>query len=313
MDLRRPPRLALGAAAAGASPTAAGTAPARGLGLSDHELDLFQRLIHDETGILLPDSKRALIVGRLAGRLRELGLSSFLEYYRLVLRDGEAERTQMLDRIVTNETRFFREPKQFDFLQQRAFPEWEAAAAAGRRPRRIRVWSAACSTGEEPYSVAMALLARFPPSSGWEVEVLATDLSTRALAWAERGIWPLARASEIPRPHLTAFMLRGRGGEQGRMKAAPELRRVVRFARVNLSGSSYPVAGPFELVLCRNVLIYFDPRARAEVVARLVALLAADGLLLLGQAEGLTGRIETTRSVGPAVFAHARAAARWDR
>jgi chemotaxis protein methyltransferase CheR len=280
--------------------------------LSDHGLDLLQRLIHDETGILIPDSKRSLIVGRLAGRLRELGLPSFLDYYRLV-RDGEAERTQMLDRIVTNETRFFREPKQFDFLQQRAFPDWEAAAAGGRRPRRIRVWSAACSTGEEPYSVAMVLLARFPPSSGWEVEVLATDVSTRALARAEQAIWPLARATEIPRPHLTAFMLRGRGAEHGRMKASSELRRVVRFARVNLNASRYPVGGPFELVLCRNVLIYFDSQTRAEVVARLVDHLAGDGLLLLGQAEGLTGRIPSTRSVGPAVFAHTSAAGRWDR
>ncbi len=283
------------------------------LTLSAQELALFQRLIYDETGILLPDSKRALIEGRLAGRVRELSLSSFLAYYRLVVRDAEGERTELLDRIVTNETRFFREPKQLDFLRQRVFPKWEAAAAAGRRSRRIRVWSAACSTGEEPYSLGMTLLARFPPSSGWEVEILATDLSTRVLARAERAVWPLARASEIPRAHLTAFMWRGRGPGDGLMQASPELRRIVRFARVNLTASRYAVSGPFELVLCRNVLIYFHPRTRAAVVEKLAGHLAQDGLLLLGQAEGLTGRIESTRSVGPAVFAHATAAAEWDR
>jgi len=278
--------------------------------LGDHELALFQRVIHDQTGIRLPDSKRALIVGRLVGRLRELGLPSFLEYYRRV-RDDEDERVRMLDRILTNETRFFREPKQFDFLEQRVFPRWEDAAAEGRRPRRIAVWSAACSTGEEPYSVAMALMARFPPSSGWEVEVLATDLSTRALAAAEQAVWPLARAKEIPRPYLTAYMLRGRGAAQGRMKASPELRRVVRFDRLNLNQATYPVRGPFDLVFCRNVLIYFDAETRAAVVGRLLGHLAAEGLLILGQAESLTGRIEATRSVGPAVFAHARAASQW--
>jgi len=287
-----------------------GTVDATARVLGDHELALFQRVIHDQTGIRLPDSKRALIVDRLVGRLRELGLPSFLEYYRRV-RDDEEERVRMLDRILTNETRFFREPKQFDFLEQRVFPQWEHAAAEGRRPRRIRVWSAACSTGEEPYSVAMALMTRFAPSSGWDVEILATDLSTRALAAAERAVWPLARAKEIPRPYLAAHMLRGQGAAQGRMKASPELRRVVRFDRLNLNQATYPARGPFDLLFCRNVLIYFDAETRAAVVGRLLDHLAADGLLILGQVESLTGLSEATRSVGPAVFTHARAAGRW--
>src|SRR5262249_54938516 len=126
-------------------------------------------------------------------------------------------------------------------------------------------------------------------------------------------VWPLARASEIPRAYLTAFMWRGRGPEEGRMKASPELRRVVRFARVNLTRSRYPGGGPFQLGLCRTVRIHFDPAPRAAVVEKLAGHLAGDGLLLLGQAEGLTGRIAATRSIGPAVFVPAGAAAEWLR
>jgi CheY-like chemotaxis protein len=134
----------------------------------------------------------------------------------------------------------------------------------------------------------MALMTRFAPSSGWDVEILATDLSTRALAAAERAVWPLARAKEIPRPYLAAYMLRGRGAAQGRMKASPELRRVVRFDRLNLNQATYPARGSFDLVFCRNVLIYFDAETRAAVVGRLLGHLAAEGLLILGQVESPT-------------------------
>src|SRR5689334_3217401 len=151
--------------------------------LNTREFRLFQRLIHREAGIHLSDAKKVLVEGRLARRLRELALD-FDAYYRLVEGD-EAERVRMLDCICTNETHFFREPRQFEFLETHVFPEWRARAEAGTMARRIRVWSAGCSTGEEPYSVAMAFLARFPPSSGWEIEVVATDLSTRVLDRAQ--------------------------------------------------------------------------------------------------------------------------------
>jgi chemotaxis protein methyltransferase CheR len=275
--------------------------------LTEREFALFQRLIFEETGIALPESKQALLVGRLGGRVRDLGLSSFTDYYRLVVRDKETERVRMLDRMLTNETRFFREPKQFDFLERQVLPAWAESAEEGRRPRRVRVWSAACSTGEEPYSVAMSLLARFPPSSGWEIEVLATDLSTRVLARAREAVWSAVKASEIPPAYLSAFMLRGRRAEEGLMKAAPCLRSLVRVERVNLNAAAYPVSGPFDLILCRNVLIYFHPTTRRAVVRKLIGYLAPDGLLMLGHAESLTGLTEFTRSVGPTVFARAGA------
>jgi chemotaxis protein methyltransferase CheR len=277
--------------------------------ITDQEFALFQALIHREAGIYLSPAKKALLVGRLMRRLKELGLSSFGAYYRVVTEGGdETEQVRLLDCICTNETHFFREPRQFEFLEQRIFPEWEARAAAGKMPRRIRAWSAACSTGEEPYSLAMVLLERFPSASGWEVEILATDLSTRALERARAGVWRIEKAHEIPGRHQKAFMLRGTGSQEGRMKAGPALRGVVRFQRLNLHDERWSLPGPFHLVFCRNVLIYFDARTKARVVDRLLDHLLPEGYLFLGHAEGLHGLTDRARAVGPTVYVHAEAA-----
>jgi len=272
--------------------------------ISAKEFALFRDLIQRESGIFLSEAKKALVVGRLGRRLRELGLRSLAAYYRLLVEGDEQERTRMLDCICTNETHFFREPRQFEFLEQRVFPDWAARAAAGR-PRRIRAWSAACSTGEEPYSLAMTLLAHFPPSSGWTLEILASDLSTRALDQARAGLWSVDKAREIPERYLKAFMLRGTGAQEGVMKAGPEIRSLLRFQRVNLNQDRYPVQGPFDLVFCRNVLIYFDVASKARVVHRLLDELAPGGYLFLGHAESLTGLSDRGRSVGPTVYVRA--------
>jgi chemotaxis protein methyltransferase CheR len=271
------------------------------------EFSLLRGLIHKEAGIYLSEAKAALVVGRLSRRLRDLQLRSFEAYYEVVKVDAE-ERVRMLDCICTNETHFFREPRQFEFLEQQLLPLWVARAAAGLMPRRIRVWSAACSTGEEPYSVAMTLLAHLPPASGWDLDVLATDLSTRALESAKAGTWHIDKAAEIPQDYLKAFMLRGTGARQNVMKARPGLRSILRFERVNLNEGRYPVPGPFDLVLCRNVLIYFDAASRARVVCQLLERLAPDGYLFLGHAESLNSLTERVRSVGPTVYVHAASA-----
>lgn len=285
-----------------AAPPAPG--PGAPVAITPREFALFQSLILHEAGIYLSEAKKALVVGRLARRLRALDLRSFAAYHHLVREDGE-ERVRMLDCISTNETHFFREPRQFEFLERSVFPEWASRAAAGLRPRRVRAWSAGCSTGEEPYSLAMALLERFPPSAGWEIEILATDLSTRVLERAQAAVWPMAKAREIPPRHLKAFMLRGVGSQEGRIKAGPELRALVRFERLNLNDESYGVAGTFDLVFCRNVLIYFDGPSKQRVVHRLLSRVAPEGYLFLGHAESLTGLTEHTKSVGPTVYAHA--------
>jgi chemotaxis protein methyltransferase CheR len=266
--------------------------------LADREFEAFQRLVHTEAGIWLAPVKRALLVGRLARRLRELGLTSYGEYYERVVADP-AEKVRMLDAICTNETHFFREPRHFEFLSERVFPEWRAAADAGRRPRRVRVWSAACSTGEEPYSIAMTLLTAFP--TGWDLQVLATDLSTKVLDRARSGVFPIQKAAEIPEPYRKAFMLRGFGAHEGEMKAGPEIRALVSFDRVNLNGEDWP-RGPFDLVFCRNVLIYFERAAKVRVVDRLLDRLDPAGYLFLGHAESLGG-LARTRAVIPTVYA----------
>jgi chemotaxis protein methyltransferase CheR len=270
-------------------------------GLSARDFQLFQQLIHREAGIHLVESKRVLVEGRLSRRLRELGLD-FRAYYALLETD-EAERVRLVDAISTNETHFFREPRQFEFLESRVFPEWLARGEQGQMSRRVRVWSAACSTGEEPYSVAMSFLAHFPP--GWEIEILATDISTRVLDRARAALYALEKAKEIPARYLKPFMLKGTGEQEGWMKAGPEIRSLVRFGRVNLNDDALAVPGQFDLILCRNVLIYFDAPSKARVVERLLERLDVRGYLFLGHAEAMIGASSRTRSVGPTIYTHA--------
>ncbi|WP_242392348.1 CheR family methyltransferase [Anaeromyxobacter oryzisoli] len=267
------------------------------MAVSDRDFARFQRLINDEAGIWLAPVKKALLVGRLARRLRELGTTSFGEYFELVAAN-EAERIRMLDAICTNETHFFREPRHFEFLCDRIFPAWRAEADAGTRPRRLRVWSAACSTGEEPYTLAMTLLSSF---QGWDLEILATDLSTKVLARAQAAVFPLEKAREIPEAYLKAYMLKGYGGQEGLMKAGPEIRQLVRFSRLNLT-HDHPALGRFDVIFCRNVLIYFDKETKGKVVHRLLDHLQPDGYLFLGHAESLGGFTTRAKAVLPTVY-----------
>jgi chemotaxis protein methyltransferase CheR len=272
--------------------------------MTEREFGLFQSLIYREAGIHLAPVKKALLVGRLSRRLRELGLNSFTQYFALVDEGGDpAERVLMFDRVTTNETRFFREPAQFDWLQREALPRWRAEAERGLRARRVRAWSAGCSTGEEPYSVAMMLRHRLPASEGWQVEVLATDLSTRVLDAARAAVWPLHRAGEIPAPFLESCMLRGVREQKGRMRVAPETRALVQFARLNLERDPLPEPRSFDLVFCRNVLIYFSAESRGRAVNRLLDRVAPGGYLLLGHAESLHGISDRARAVAPSVYA----------
>jgi chemotaxis protein methyltransferase CheR len=269
--------------------------------LSDREFRLFQQLVHRDIGIFLPESKKALVVARLSRRLRALGLQSFAAYYDAVERD-RAERTTMLDSICTNETRFFREPRQFDFLEQEVLPRWRAAGDAGARPKRVRAWSAACSTGEEPYSLAMLLRTHFPADAGWTVEVLASDISTKALDAAREGVWPIQRTESIPPAYLRAYMLRGVRAEEGRARANASLKSLIQFSHINLNDSRYPVDLGYDLIFCRNVLIYFDRQTKAAVIDRLARHLAPHGILFLGHSETLHSGTHALRHVGPTAY-----------
>lgn len=266
--------------------------------VSDREFTLFRSLIYEVAGIHLNESKRALLGARLARRLRQLGLDTLSAYYEHVAREGEPELTLLLDAITTNETHFFREPRQFDIIASSVIP---ALLAAHGRPKSIRVWSAGCSTGEEPYSIAMLLHDRLAVC-GWDIEIFATDLSTRALAQAEAGEWRIQSASEIPPAYLRRYMLRGVESNTGRMAAGDEIRSLITFRRLNLHDRDWPLEGSFDLIFCRNVLIYFDAESKRRVLSRLVDRLAPDGLLLLGHSESLCGWNPGLRSIGPTMY-----------
>jgi chemotaxis protein methyltransferase CheR len=283
------------------------TTPALGLpsatrSISQHEFDLLRQLVHRESGIHLSDAKKALLSGRLWPRLRELRLDSFEAYHRHVTEVDPGELVHMLDCISTNETRFFREPQQFEFLEKQVIPELRAEAEAGQRARRLRIWSAASSSGEEAYSLAMTLLTHLPPESGWNVEIFGSDISTRVLAKARAAIWPIERSSEIPDRYLKRYMLKGKGAQEGTMKASPDLRSIVRFDRINLTSDDFAPLGRFDLILCRNVLIYFDAPTKERVVKGLLARLEPRGLLLLGHAEGMLTMQDRLRRVGPTAY-----------
>lgn len=269
--------------------------------LTKQEFVLFQDLILRESGIHLGARNRAMLVSRLWRRLRALELNSFAAYYRLV-RANPAEMVQMLDYVSTNETHFFREPASFKCLRERVFPEWLAAADLNQRPRTLRVWSAACSTGEEPYSLAMLLLSGFPPENGWKIEVLGSDLSTKVLARAAKATWPSDKISNVPVEYQRQFFLKGFGPDKGKIRVTDEVRRVVRFQRVNLVHDEYEVFGPFDLIFCRNVIIYFEWETKLKVIDRVGRYLAPNGYLFLGHAESVHGMTEHLESVTPKVF-----------
>jgi len=271
--------------------------------MSDELFAKYRELIYREAGIALTDSKKSLLISRVAGRLRELGLASFAEYYHAVEDPAAAdERGHLLDRICTNETHFFRDPRQFLYLGDEVFPRLEAAAARDGK-KRVRAWSAACSTGEEPYSLAMALRNRFPLSSGWQIEVVATDLSNKVLGAARQALWPIDKAGDIPLHYRKAFMLRGTGRQTGKMKVGPEIREIVSFSRMNLNDPVYSLSGTFDVIFCRNVLIYFDKESKSKVVDRLLTHLAPEGCLFLGYAETTTTISDRLVSIGPNVYA----------
>jgi chemotaxis protein methyltransferase CheR len=274
----------------------------------------FQKLIYAETGIWLGSAKTALLCGRLFRRLRALEMTSLKSYYECVSQpDQHEERAQMIDAITTNETRFFREPRQFDFLVQTVFPRWQSECDRGLRPRRLRIWSAGCSSGEEAYTVAMLLARHLPAHQGWDARILATDISNRVLEKACKGIYPIAKAAEIPKDLLHGFMLRGKAEREGEMKVKVEIQQMIDFRRLNLNEEPNLIEGPFDAIFCRNVLIYFDTESKQRVVTNLLRHLIANGLLFVGHAENLNIMTTELRSLEPTIYTKAGSKTKEDR
>jgi chemotaxis protein methyltransferase CheR len=264
------------------------------------DIDELCAIVERRTGLTVSEAKRDVVAVRLSARLRELRVPSLDAYCRLV-EQGDGELLYVIDLVTTHETSFFRHPHHFAFLEHDVLPQWRTDAACGRRPHEARVWSAGCSTGEEPYSIAMVLHAGLSPSLGWNLEVLGTDISEAALDTARRATFTEGRAAPIPGDHRRLFMREVRGAAQPAFRVDRSVASTVRFERLNLLDDFYPVGRNYDVVFCRNVLIYLRPEERRMVVDRLVDHLAPDGYVVLGQAEGLLG-VPRLRRVAPTVY-----------
>jgi len=268
--------------------------------VTPREFNLFRELIEREVGIHLHDTKQALLNARLLPRLRALGVRTFTEYYECVLSSGNEELNHLISAICTNETHFFREPAHFELLREQLLPRLLQAETRGERPRTLRIWSAGCSTGEEPYSLAMLLLDVLPAT--WNFEILATDISSKVLNKAVEAIYPVDRFHEIPSDFQRKFVLIGVGERQGSFRMAPEVRACVKFARVNLTATAQHELGSFDFVFCRNVLIYFSAETRRRVVRWLCSHVKPGGHLWAGHSESLHELDPRLRTVVPTVY-----------
>lgn len=260
--------------------------------MSAGEFKQFKDWIYQVAGINMSEHKHALVMGRLASRLRHHQVASHGEYFRLLISGKFIDEAQIaIDLLTTNETSFFREPKHFDFLRQRILPAHPAT-------RPMRVWSAASSSGEEPYSLAMTLAAALGERP-WEV--LASDLSQRVLERARSGHYAMARANNIPAELLRAYCLKGVGAEDGTFLIDPQIRKRVQFMQVNLNGT-LPQLGEFDVIFLRNVMIYFDLPTKQQVIARILKHLRPDGYLFIGHSESLHAVSDDLKSVVVSIY-----------
>lgn len=253
------------------------------LAMSEADFQLIARLVKQHAGIHLAAHKQAMVYARLAGRLRALGMTSFESYCRtLTAPRAETEIGVLVNAITTNFTRFFRERHHFEHLAEDVFPAMiRRAARTGRR--RLRVWSAGCATGEEAYSIAMTLRQCVPDLDLWDARVLATDISTDALAAAETGIYGLRQMMDVPNEMVDRYF-RPTPGNPDDYEVVPQVKALVTFNWLNLL-DDWPMEGPFDAIFCRNVIIYFDNAAQDSVVRRCGSMLDRDGVLYLGHSE----------------------------
>jgi len=269
------------------------SAVAGSVGITDAEFAQFQRLIYQVAGISMADSKKILLTGRLGRRLRELGMSSFGEYYRYITSGADAQEHQMMvDLLTTNETYFFREEAHFDYLRSHVIPQHPAG-------RPLEIWSAASSTGEEIYTLCMVLADEIGLGGPWSV--LGSDISTQVLATAARGQYSLERTRGLPQSYLKKYCLKGVRSQAGTFLIAPELRKHARFIQVNLN-APLPSIGKFDVIFLRNVMIYFDTPTKRKVIAQLVDCLRPNGYLFIGHSETLNGINNSVKAVRPTVY-----------
>ena len=270
--------------------------------ITDQEFQRFQELIERTAGIHLTAQKRQLLCSRLAPRLRALKLTGFGGYWEFLQGDQSGDELALLvNQITTNKTSFFREGHHFEALAQKILLPFASGLARGEG-RKLRIWSAACSSGEEPWSIAMTLVERLPSLGSLDVKVLATDIDTEMLAKASAGVYPLDRTEEMPRDQVARHFLRGSGSSEGLVRVRDNLRGLVTYRPLNFVEHPWPVKAQFDAIFCRNVLIYFTAALQRQVVDGLLARLRPGGLLLLGHSESMLGMRPELSCSGKTVF-----------
>lgn len=270
----------------------------REFAFTDRDFERVRDMIYRHAGIALSPIKRDMVYSRLARRLRATGARSFAEYLDRLEQNGSGEWESFVNALTTNLTSFFREAHHFDILKRQIRETWSK--------RRMTIWCSAASTGEEPYSIAIAAAEAFetlnPP-----VEIIASDLDTNCLAEARRGVYALDRVERIEPPRLSRFFQKGTGSQAGLVRVRPELARLIAFKRINLLEPNWPVPAALDAIFCRNVMIYFDKPTQYKVLSRFAPLLKPDGLLFAGHSESFTHATDLFRSLGRTVYERARA------
>lgn len=260
--------------------------------LKESEFKQFQSWLHESTGINLSSAKKALVAGRLSKRLKHLQINSYGNYFQFIKGNNATAELQIaIDLLTTNETYFFREPKHFDFLKQQVLPHVSPA-------KPFRVWSAASSSGEEAYSIAMTLAEELTTTS-WEI--FGSDISTHVLTMARNAHYPIERANHIAKPLLNKYCLKGIGSQHGTFLIDKNLRSKVSFSQINLN-QNLPNIGDFDVIFLRNVMIYFDQDTKQKVVARILPHLKSGGYFLISHSESLNGVSDALTMISPSIY-----------
>jgi len=273
----------------------------REFSMRDGDFRVIAGAIYDHAGIVIGDHKKELVYSRLARRLRQLGLPNFEAYLaRLEGPEGDAERNHLINALTTNHTNFFRESHHFDYIRETLVPYWKQRAAKTGN-KTLRIWSAGCSTGEEPYTLAMVLHQALEGQPGWDWKILATDIDTNVLARCKAGVYEASAAEGIPARYRTPYVEKV-SGDQSRIRMSGKLRSHLVFNRLNLH-AAWPVKKPFDTIFCRNVTIYFDAPAKNLLMQRYRKQMKDDALLFLGHSESLLGGVVDLTPVGRTIYA----------
>jgi chemotaxis protein methyltransferase CheR len=276
--------------------------PRREYDFSDDDFRVLARIAKERTGITLADSKRNLLYGRLSRRLRALKLKAFSEYREyLEGPDGEAELERFINSISTNHTKLFREPHHFDHLRASIAMSY-AQAIKARTAGRLRIWSAGCSSGEEPYTIAMVLKREIPDCAQRDIRILATDIDTDVLAKGARGEYPAKMIEEIPDIYRSLAQPKNKDKSSEFMVMHDDLRTMIAFRRLNLMDEPWPFKGPFDAIFCRNVMIYFDAATKAKLIERFTRMIRPGGFLYIGHSESLLGAHPGLELIGRTIY-----------